>query len=287
MSLQLHSHFIRSAVAGFALSCIGTAALAQPAPAANVSFPALDDSYLKTGDFIGPDHVKRIKPGLSKDQVRLELGNPHFNEGIFGVSEWDYAFNFYTGDGGAYVICQFKVKFDQSANDYRVASTHWKTPGCERYLNPVVSVAAPVAAPMPPAAPQPPRRYTLGADGLFTFGKSGLADLLPAGRSGIEALAAQIRGNGVQPLLVVVTGHTDRIGSDASNTALSQARANTVRDYLVQQGFDARQIRAFGAGKSQPVAQCTGNRVTPELIACLQPNRRVDIEVTSSSNAPG
>lgn len=270
-------------MAALVLSCIGTAALAQPAPESSVSFPALDESYLKTGDFIGPDHVKRIKPGLSKDQVRLELGNPHFNEGIFGVSEWDYAFNFYTGDGGAYVVCQFKVKFDQSGDDYRVTSTHWKTPGCERYLNPAV----PMAAPTPPAAPQPARRYTLGADGLFAFGKSGLADLLPAGRSRIEALAAQIRGNGVQPLLVVVTGHTDRIGSDASNVALSQARANTVRDYLVRQGFEAGRIRALGAGKSQPVAQCTENRVTPELIACLQPNRRVDIEVTSSSSTPG
>ena len=81
---------------GALLACLAFTAL--PAFAAGeAQFPALSSSYLKTGDFIGTDHVRRITPGLNKDQVRLELGNPHFSEGIFGVREWDYAFNFYTG----------------------------------------------------------------------------------------------------------------------------------------------------------------------------------------------
>jgi OOP family OmpA-OmpF porin len=289
MSSHSSFRFVRTAVSVFALSCAGFAASAQQAQPAvsavsaaasnDVNFPSLDSSYLKTGSFVGPDHVRRITPGLSKDQVRLELGNPQYSEGLFGVREWDYAFNFYTGKGNEYITCQFKVKFDLVDNVYRAVSTHWKGVACESYLNPVVMAqAVPVVLAAPAPAPTT-RRLTLGADGLFKFAKSGFNDLLPEGRGRLEALATQLRRDGVVLSSIIITGHTDRIGSDASNVALSQARANTVRDYLVGKGIDSKLVRAYGAGETQPVQQCAGERVTPELVACLQPNRRVDIEV--------
>ena len=282
--MSSHSSFLfaRKAIGAVVFACASFAATAQQAQSTasdEVSFPSLDSSYLKTGSFVGPDHVRRITPGLSKDQVRLELGNPQYSEGLFGVREWDYAFNFYTGKGNEYVTCQFKVKFDLVDNIYRAVSTHWKGVACENYLKPVVMAQA---VPVGMAATQPApitRRITLGADGLFKFAKSGFSDLLPEGRGRLEALAAQLRRDGTVLSSIVITGHTDRIGSNASNVVLSQARANTVRDYLVGNGLDGKLIRTYGAGETQPVTQCAGDRVTPELVACLQPNRRVDIEV--------
>jgi len=274
-----HAFYPGRTALGALLTCLAlTTFSALPASAADaVQFPAISSSYLKTGDFIGADHVRRITPGLNKDQVRLELGNPHFSEGIFDVREWDYAFNFYTGKpNNDYVTCQFKVQFDK---DYRVAGTFWKGPDCAGYI------AAPVAAavmsqPVVAKAEALParRRVVLASDGLFAFGKSGLDDLAAPGREKLDALIGQLRQNSVTLSSVVVTGHTDRIGSNDANEALSRARAETVRAYLVKGGVDGPLVRALGVGESNPVVECPGNKVTPQLVACLQPNRRVEIE---------
>jgi outer membrane protein OmpA-like peptidoglycan-associated protein len=247
--------------------------------AEEIKFPELKDSYLKTGDFVGPDHVRRVRPGLNKDQVRLELGNPHFSEGIFGVSEWDYAFNFYTGKGNDHVTCQMKVRFARVEGQYRVESTHWRNPDCALLVQPpeVVPVAASPTL-------LPPQKVTLNADGLFRFDGSGPNDLLPEGRERLARLAADIQANFKVLHYVTVTGYTDRLGTDAYNQALSQARANSVRDLLVQAGIDRTKVRAAGMGKRQPVvSDCEGTRATPELVRCLQPNRRVEIDVVGGT----
>ncbi|NOG31353.1 outer membrane protein assembly factor BamE [Halomonas sp. TBZ9] len=90
-------------------------------------FPDLDSTYLDTGDFIDPDAVLRISEGQHKDQVRRLLCHPHFSEGIFNVCEWDYAFNIYTGEGSAYITCQYKLRFDEGK---WVTSSHWRDPQC-------------------------------------------------------------------------------------------------------------------------------------------------------------
>lgn len=248
-------------------------------------FPSLDSSYLKTGDFIGPDHVKRLMPGLSKDQVRLELGNPHFNEGIFAVRDWDYAFNFYNGKGDEFTTCQFKVRFNK---DNRVVATYWKTPECEAFINPVVTTAVASSVPIPtaevavvavvPEVLPVPHQITLGADALFAFGRSDVNDLNVAGRNRLRSLAIELKNARLSS--VVVTGHTDRLGSTSLNQALSEARAATVRAYLIEQGLDGQLVRTYGAGEREPVVQCEGKRVTPELVNCLKPNRRGEVEVT-------
>jgi len=76
--------------------------------------------------------------------------------------------------------------------------------------------------------------------------------------------------------LVMVTGHTDRIGSEAYNQKLSEQRANKVKDYLVSQGIDAGRLQAVGKGESEPVVDCKGIR-GKQLVECLAPNRRVVI----------
>lgn len=54
--------------------------------------------------------------------------------------------------------------------------------------------------------------------------------------------------------LVRVEGHTDWIGSDAYNQRLSEARANAVRNYLIQKGIDSARLEAVGYGESKPIA---------------------------------
>lgn len=83
---------------------------------------------------------------------------------------------------------------------------------------------------------------------------------------------------------VQISGHTDRIGSEAYNQALSERRAAAVADYLVSQGIDASLITTVGRGESEPLVSCdevTGreNRRNTALVECLQPNRRAVVEV--------
>ena len=77
-------------------------------------------------------------------------------------------------------------------------------------------------------------------------------------------------------------GHADRSGSDAYNMKLSVRRADAVKAYLVSKGIAASRVYTEGKGERQPVKDCKGDKVTKELIACLQPNRRADIEAVGS-----
>ena len=77
-----------------------------------------------------------------------------------------------------------------------------------------------------------------------------------------------------------MSGHTDRIGTDAYNQKLSERRADAVRDYLVSKGVPKAKIEALGLGEKQPVTGTSCNQKNQkELIACLQPDRRVEVEV--------
>ncbi len=121
------------------------------------------------------------------------------------------------------------------------------------------------------------RTFELSADALFAFNKS---DLSPNGQSRIDGFARdleQVNYNSVQ-----VDGHTDPIGSAEYNQALSERRADTVRDRLVQGGVTSDRINAQGFGKTQlkvTEAECAGAKSRAALIECLQPNRRVNVTV--------
>ena len=86
----------------------------------------------------------------------------------------------------------------------------------------------------------------------------------------------------IQPA-ATLTGHTDPLGTDAYNQKLSERRADAVRDYLVSKGVPKDKIETLGMGKTQPVPGVTCNQKNmKELIACLQPNRRVEVEVVGT-----
>jgi OOP family OmpA-OmpF porin len=146
-------------------------------------------------------------------------------------------------------------------------------------------VVAPVAAPPPPPPPPPAPpvriKVSFSADSLFDFAKD---TVRPAGKQALDAFAAQIKGS--QFDVITVTGYTDRIGSHAYNMDLSTRRAEAVKSYLVETaGIPADKVTARGADGDAPVTkpdECRGQQRTAKLIACLQPDRRVDVEVVGS-----
>jgi OOP family OmpA-OmpF porin len=76
---------------------------------------------------------------------------------------------------------------------------------------------------------------------------------------------------------ITITGYTDRIGKPKYNQKLSERRANAVREYLVSKGIDGSRLKAVGQGEANPVVTCNQKKRS-ELIACLAPNRRVEVE---------
>ena len=154
---------------------------------------------------------------------------------------------------------------------------------------PVAIVQAPVApAPVIKSPPPPPvkevakpvrQKFTFSADALFAFDK---AVLKPEGKTMLDDFALKL--NGVQYDVIVLTGHTDRFGTADYNQKLSMRRANAVKDYLASKDVPASRMQAEGKGKTQPETKpgdCLGKK-SAKVIACLQPDRRVDVEVTGT-----
>ena len=147
-------------------------------------------------------------------------------------------------------------------------------------------------APAPIAQPEPPRpviqKLTLSADVLFDFGKAELKD---SGKARLDQLAAEIKGANVDEIIAV--GHADRIASEDYNQRLSEMRAQAVKDYLTEQGANAQRVTAAGRGELQPVTGEDCKKLGAErgsnkkLVACLQPDRRVEIEVLGSRQIAG
>ena len=128
-----------------------------------------------------------------------------------------------------------------------------------------VVVPKPVEAPKP--APQPVKvAITIQAEALFDFDKSVLK---PDGKKSIDEAIVKMKNVDVE--MVIATGHTDSVGTDAYNQKLSERRATTVKEYMVSQGIPAAKITTLGKGETQPVA-------TNKTAEGRAKNRRVDIE---------
>src|SRR5450759_13395 len=133
----------------------------------------------------------------------------------------------------------------------------------------VVPGPAAPAAPAEPARPAPAsvkQSITIQAEALFDFDKSVVK---PDGKKDLDQAAAKMSGVDVE--MVIATGHTDSIGTEAYNQKLSERRANAVKAYLVSKGVPASKITTLGKGETQPVA-------TNKTKEGRAKNRRVDVE---------
>ena len=224
-----------------------------------------------------------IGTGLERDKVNSSLGershsSPYLSAGV-GVQvalndRWslqaDYrrVHGYLRGDtfgvdrsNNNYLTVGFNYAFDKPA----AAPVAQVEPAPE----PVPEVVA--AAPAPAPAPHV-EKYTLSATELFAFNSADLRMPQPK----LDEIASAL-GSNSDINNVVVTGYTDRIGSDKYNQKLSQRRADAVKNYLQSKGIDANRLKAEGKGEANPVVVCTDKK-RPALIKCLEPNRRVEVE---------
>ncbi len=112
-----------------------------------------------------------------------------------------------------------------------------------------------------------PAKSFILEDCNFETGKS---TLLPEAYPIIDELVAYL--NRKDDEKIELGGHTDNVGSAASNLKLSQDRANVVRDYLISKGIDAARVTAKGYGMTKPIA----NNKTAEGRA---QNRRTEVKI--------
>ena len=156
-------------------------------------------------------------------------------------------------------------------------------PECDPAPVKVADATPPALPPPPPAAGPTPAggKVTLDADTLFDFDK---AVLRPAGKTALDDFLEQMKS--ITPEVIIAVGHADRFGSDAYNQSLSERRAASVKTYLMSKGVEANRVHTEGKGEMQPVTKagdCAGAK-SAKVIACLQPDRRVEIEVVGTRN---
>lgn len=161
---------------------------------------------------------------------------------------------------------------------------------CDPDLVPKPAPPKPVAAPPPPpprapvakpAPPPKPKVLRITSTELFDFDKSVLTD---RAKAQLDTEVVAKLGGFATIQFINVNGHTDRLGSPQYNQKLSEKRAGAVKAYLVSKGVDASKIEAYGFGKTgsnmfAPQKVCPDQKDRKALIACLAPNRRVEVEV--------
>lgn len=248
----------------------------------------LGGQYARARDnFDGSGAVRVFNPSPSKREFNVKFGaglQYEVSQSFLVRAEAErYRINDAVGNHGDVNVFSLSLVFPfgrapASASRALAAAPAYEPPAPQLAAPPPVAVAprAPVAAPAPER-----RRVNFSADALFAFGQSAIR---PEGRMALDKFTKEL--DGTQFDSVTVEGHTDRLGSKAYNQALSERRARSVSDYLSRSGgIAANKITAVGKDGSLPVTRpsdCKGSKPTAKLIACLQPDRRVAVEVVGT-----
>lgn len=151
--------------------------------------------------------------------------------------------------------CTYQVKYKQYTSDAEYGKKLTIPPAADELLtfNYVIRI-------------QLPKTFTLN-NVFFDVGK---ATLRPQSDKELNELSESMKEQNTME--IEVAGYTDNVGTDADNLKLSQARAESVRNYLLKKGIAAVRITAKGYGSSNPVA----SNNTPQG---RQQNRRTEIHI--------
>ncbi len=253
-------------------------------------------SYRQT--LVGADMLlmlsrKRFRPfllfgvGAERDRVdnplrRVSKTSPYWTAGLgfqLGLNEqWALQADLRTVRGR--LRNDERFGFDRSNNRYLAVGLNYSfgKPVAAPPPSPAEPPPAPVVQqPPPPVAPPPPppprfEKVTLSATELFGFNSAELTSAQPR----LDEIAAALTAD---PSItdVDINGYADRLGSSAYNLKLSQRRADAVRSYLIGKGIAEGRLKAYGRGEANPVVTCN-EKNRSELIRCLEPNRRVEVE---------
>lgn len=266
---------------GLNLDVVGTLPITEKFSA----FGRVGANYAEARDaFAGTGAVSVLNPNPSKRDTNLKLGlglQYAFTPSLAMRAEVErYRINDAVGNKGDVDLVSVGLVYRFGAKT-QAPVTRVAEPA------PAAVALAPAAQPIavtPPLAPVPPpmpMKVTLSADSLFDFDK---ASVMPSGKQRLDEFVADLQG--VDFDVITVTGHTDRIGSHVYNMKLSTRRADAVSAYLVDSaGIPASKIVTKGVNGAEPVTKpgdCVGKQVSKPLIACLQPDRRVELEVSGT-----
>lgn len=222
-----------------------------------VTFPKPEKSLYGKSLSVNLENLRKVEARMSKDEVRKLIGTPHFPAGLVRVVEWDYLFNLKEKAGDEDFICQYKVVYDIDA--YKVASTFWNIDECENFVN------------------QNSKRQNLKSqDVLFDFAS---ASLNQSEKNKISNLVNKFGKDNIQNTIIV--GHTDIIGDEESNLILSQKRANSTKNEFIKNGIENSKITTYAIGEKESIKKCDPNLSKDELIKCLAPNRRANIDIVT------
>lgn len=232
-----------------------------------------------------------IGAGAESDKVRtpfrdVQRTSPYVNAGVgFQYSfneQWGMqadvrrAFSFISGN--AFGFDRAKTNILTLGLTYAFDKPTAPAPIARVTPTPAPVAAAPVyvAPPAPVVSPPPPaprfERYTLSSTELFAFDSAALRMPQPK----LDEIA-EVLGRNTQVASVTISGYTDRLGSEKYNMDLSQRRADSVKDYLINKGVASSRLTSVAKGESNPLVQCS-NTKRADLIKCLEPNRRVEVE---------
>jgi OOP family OmpA-OmpF porin len=104
---------------------------------------------------------------------------------------------------------------------------------------------------------------------------SNQATLLASAQTKLDQISAALVSSSDTTDSILIEGYTDSLGGDAHNIALSQRRAQAVRDYIVSRGYPTEKIRSTGMGKANPIASNANAEGRAN-------NRRVEIIIAPS-----
>jgi OOP family OmpA-OmpF porin len=231
--------------------------------------PDADGSYTSwMGNIgVGAQYLFSENIGLQAD-IRQVYSRAKADGGLFGSSSRETVGNTYLNMG---LVIRFGAPRQVAAAKPVPAEVMPREPLPERISTPVVK-----AAPEPVRSQEPVfAKMTIQSEVLFGFDQSELKD---AGKRILDAQVVEQMKAKPQIELLLITGHTDRIGSDKYNQDLSERRAQSVKDYLISQDVEAARLHSVGRGESYPLVECTDTS-RKDLIQCLQPNRRVELEI--------
>lgn len=144
--------------------------------------------------------------------------------------------------------------------------------GAELAPKPVVVVAESVLPACKPAV----ETITIQSEALFDFDKYAIKG---KNNQVLDDVARKIKEHD-DVELILVTGHTDKIGTDTYNQKLSERRADAVKKYLAKHGIKDVLMKSAGKGETEPVVDCKGVKGNKQVIECLAPNRRVVVDAT-------
>jgi len=237
-------------------------------------------NYAQTKDtFAGTGTVRVINPNPSQSNANYKVGlgmQYAITDALALRGEMErYRINDAVGNKGDIDLVSIGLVYRFGGR------TQTRPVAVAEYVAPAPMYIAAAPAPAVVTTPIVPVKVSFSADSLFDFDQS---NVRPTGGQALDKFASDLKGTDFN--IITVTGHTDRIGSHAYNVKLSTRRADAVKAYLVQSaGIPADMIRTKGANGSEPVTkpgECIGEKKTAKLIACLQPDRRVDVEVSGT-----